>query len=147
MSPSTKLGPLVKEVTVAVPPARAWTVFTEGIDDWWPVGTHSVGGEGAVVVFEEGVGGRILERWEGGTEHVWGEVQVWEPPRHLRCTWHPGRDASEATELEVWFEQHEDGTRLRLEHRGWERRGAEAAGARASYDSGWDFVLGRYTAT
>ena len=34
-----------------------------------------------------------------------------------------------------------DGTRVELEHRGWERWGDEAAETRASYDSGWDTVL------
>ena len=143
--PATQSDPLIKEVLVAIPPEDAWNLFTDGIDEWWPVESHSVGGDRvAAVVIEGSVGGRILERWGDGTESVWGEVQIWEPPRHLRCTWHPGRDASEATEVEVWFEDRDGGTRLRLEHRGWERRGEKAVEMRSSYDSGWDFVLGRY---
>ena len=44
------------------------------------------------------------------------------------------------------FATHGGGTRVELEHRGWERLGAEAAEARASYDTGWDHVLGRFVA-
>jgi hypothetical protein len=36
-----------------------------------------------------------------------------------------------------------DRTRVRLEHRGWERL-ADPAGQRTGYDAGWDVVLGRY---
>ena len=40
--------------------------------------------------------------------------------------------------------QEEDRTRVELEHRGWDAL-AEGAGDRASYDSGWEYVLGKYT--
>jgi hypothetical protein len=41
----------------------------------------------------------------------------------------------------VRFEQEGDGTRVELEHRGWERVMDEAAEMRASYDTGWERVL------
>jgi hypothetical protein len=37
-----------------------------------------------------------------------------------------------------------DGTRIDLEHRGWERLGDRAAEARPQYDEGWESVLGLY---
>jgi hypothetical protein len=45
------------------------------------------------------------------------------------------------TEVEVRFAEDGTGTRVDLEHRGWEKRTAED---RAAYDTGWDQVLGHY---
>lgn len=47
-------------------------------------------------------------------------------------------------EVEVRFEPDGDGTRVELEHRGWEHYGDEAEQAMAGYEGGWDVVLGRY---
>ena len=41
------------------------------------------------------------------------------------------------------FSPEGDGTRVELEHRGWERVAADAETKRANYDSGWDVVLGK----
>ena len=47
-------------------------------------------------------------------------------------------DPSEATELEVRFSRGGDGTRVDLEHRGWEIfGGARAQETRDNYDNGW----------
>ncbi|MDQ3953399.1 MAG: SRPBCC family protein [Actinomycetota bacterium] len=145
MTAATELAPLVKELTVAVPVERAWTVFTQEIGSWWPVATHSIAPEQVrEIVFEARAGGRIVERWKDGTEQSWGEVAVCEPPHRLLFSWHPNLRRRAATEVEVTFEPVDGGTRLRLEHRGWERLGAEGAESRSDYDGGWDYVLGRY---
>jgi uncharacterized protein YndB with AHSA1/START domain len=140
------IAPLVKEVTVAVPVERAWTVFTNEIDAWWPASTHSIEPDRVrEIVVEARAGGRIVERWEDGTECSWGEIDVCEPPHRLRFSWHPYLDDRAATEVEVTFTAAEGGTIVRLEHRHWERLGAvQGAESRAQYDPGWDFVLGRY---
>lgn len=141
------MTPLVKELTVAAPLERAWEVFTSGIDGWWPAETHSIEPERVrEIAFEARVGGRIVERWHDGSECSWGEVDVCDPPHRLRFSWHPYLDRPEATEVEVTFTAVDGGTRVRLEHRGWERLGERGEGSRAQYDGGWDFVLGRYAA-
>jgi hypothetical protein len=38
----------------------------------------------------------------------------------------------------------ENGTRVELEHRGWERLGAEAGEVREEYAQGWPVVLGHF---
>jgi uncharacterized protein YndB with AHSA1/START domain len=95
-------------------------------------------------VLEGRIGGRFFERQEDGTEAVWGTVTAWEPPLRLAFTWHPGRAESTAQEVEVRFTPVDGGTRVELEHRGWEKLGERAEEARNEYDSGWDFVLGHY---
>ena len=41
------LPPLVKSVVVAAAQERAFELFTAEIGQWWPLLTHSVGGESA----------------------------------------------------------------------------------------------------
>ena len=142
----TEVAPIAKTITVGRPVAEAFRVFTEEIATWWPLDTHSRSPERAVTaVIEPRAGGRIYERTREGEELDWGEVLVWEPPHRLVHSWHLGRP--DATEVEVRFVPDEAGTRVELEHRGWEALGAEATKSRANYDSGWDYVLGeRYGA-
>jgi uncharacterized protein YndB with AHSA1/START domain len=141
----TAIDPVRKTLSVACAPQRAFEVFTNEIGTWWPTHSHSIGGEKIVeVVFEDHVGGRVFERHSDGVEGEWGRVLEWDPPHRFVMSWYPNHDASEATELEVRFAGEGDRTRVELEHRGWEARGAEGAEARANYDSGWDVVAGYY---
>ena len=143
---ATEIPPIRKTLTVGTPPEEAFRIFTDGIATWWPLETHSVSdGRADTAVVEPRAGGRLYERTPDGEELVWGEVVVWEPPTRLLFTWHLGRPV--ATEIEVTFTPDGDGTRVDLEHRGWERHGERAGALRPSYDSGWDYVLGeRYGA-
>jgi uncharacterized protein YndB with AHSA1/START domain len=132
-----------KSLVVNCSPERAFEVFTREIGSWWPLEKHSIGEDKVTeVVFEEGVGGRIFERLEGGGEGEWGRLLAWEPPARFVMSWYPGKDAAQATELEVRFTAEGDGTRVDLEHRGWEIFAEEAQETRDNYDGGWGSVLG-----
>jgi uncharacterized protein YndB with AHSA1/START domain len=150
MTTETTIAPVVKTLSVGCSPAHAFATFTERIADWWPLRTHSMGQERADSVrVEPGIDGRIVERLADGTETVWAYMLDWDPPQRLRFSWHPGTDCSrtqidEATEVEVTFTPEDDGTRVELVHRGWERLGKRAATARGNYDTGWDPVLDLY---
>jgi uncharacterized protein YndB with AHSA1/START domain len=144
MSTSTSAPVVHKSILVDAPPEEAFRAFTAGISDWWPFDSHSVGGERThEAVFEERVGGRLYERTDGGEEAEWATVLEWEPPIRFVLSWHVNPD-DPSTEVEVRFTPEADGTRVELDHRGWERLGDKASAARGSYDSGWDVVLGRY---
>lgn len=141
----TAIDPVHKTLRVACTPERAFEIFTAEIGSWWPAHSHSIGGEQVVeIVFESHVGGRIFERHVDGGEGDWGRVLEWEAPRRFVMSWHPGHSPAEATELEVRFEAEGEGTRVELEHRGWERRGERAHEARKGYNTGWEPVLGRF---
>ena len=72
--------PLRREVLVDADRDLAFTVFTDRIGAWWPLGGHSVHGEGGSVTFvDPGVGARIVESKEGAEDSVWGTVTRWEP--------------------------------------------------------------------
>ena len=142
---TTEIAPVTKTVTVNRPPEEAFRIFTEGIATWWPLATHSTYGDRATTVVLEGrSGGRLYEVSAEGKEGDWGKVTVWEPPHRLVCEWRlpPGNPI--ATDLEVRFLPEGEGTRVELEHRGWERHGDRAQELRDRYVPGWEAVLGRY---
>ena len=144
-SAQTTVEAIRKSLVVSCTVERAFDVFTREIGTWWPLGQYSIGGDKITeVVVEEWVGGRIFENHSDGGEGDWGRVLAWEPPHRFAMSWYPGKDASQATELEVRFAAESDGTRVDLEHRGWEILGAAAAETRTGYDSGWGEVLGHF---
>ena len=129
----------------------AFRLFTAELGTWWPVESHSIGSEregvtAETAVMESTVGGRLYERMSDGTEASWGTILTWEPPERIVISWHVNPDRPAPTEVEVRFVPDGDGTRVELEHRGWERLGAEGEEARSGYSTGWEFVLGRYAA-
>jgi uncharacterized protein YndB with AHSA1/START domain len=127
-----------KTITVEAPRERAWELFTERIGEWWPFRSHSLhGDEVETAIFEGREGGRVYERTADGREASWGTVLTYDPPSRFVLEW--AVDPSTPTELAVSFTPDGSGTRVDLVHRGW-----EAEEKRASYDTGWDVVLGEY---
>jgi Activator of Hsp90 ATPase homolog 1-like protein len=133
--------PLRFTVDVSCPVEHAFRVWTAGIGTWWPA-DHTVTGEpSAAVVLEPTVGGRIYERTEDGAEHEWGEVTVWDPPGRLGYLWHLRADRSDATAVSIRFLPTEQGTRVEIEHAGWERLGARGHTWRERNHQGWSTLL------
>jgi uncharacterized protein YndB with AHSA1/START domain len=141
------IEPLRLSFEVACATQHAFDVWTRQIGQWWPA-DHSVSGENGLAVVLEGFpGGRIYERTAVGAEHEWGEVTIWEPPRRLVYQWHLRRDRADATEVEITFLDVGSGrTRVDIEHRGWERLGADAAEWRNRNVGGWATLLPHYVA-
>jgi uncharacterized protein YndB with AHSA1/START domain len=139
-------SPLRLSFGVECPADHAFDVWTSRIGTWWPR-DHTVSGDAAEVVLEARHGGRIYERTAAGTEHEWGEVTVWEPPRRLSYLWHIGRERATATRVAITFVD-EGGTRTRveIEHTGWEALGDEAEARRDQNSGGWDALLPLYVA-
>jgi len=141
MTTTANLAQLTKSVVVAAGVERAFTLFTARMGDWWPLITHSVGGEEATAVAMDCcAGGEIIESLADGTTTVWGRVTGWEPPRRVAFTWHPGTPVEEATHVDVSFAEHDGGTLVTLVHSGWAAR-PDGERARVGYDSGWEVVL------
>jgi uncharacterized protein YndB with AHSA1/START domain len=140
-----QIAPVVRAISVAVPPERAFKVFTERIGAWWPLEMHGVFGDKAkTCVMEPRVGGRVYEVSVDGEEASWAEVTAYEPPERIVWSWRPNRDRPAPTEVEITFTPEGGGTRVELMHRGWELLGDEGAEARDSYDSGWPKTLARF---
>jgi uncharacterized protein YndB with AHSA1/START domain len=148
--------PIRRSVTVRCTPEDAFRVFTDQMDDWWPLETH---GRAADQLADEGVkaerlevqgriGGQIIEHMSNGESLPWGEFLAWEPPTRLVLGWKPHSRPVAPTEVEVRFLPDGDETRVELEHRGWERVGAEAPEVREAYGSpqGWVTTLNVFAA-
>lgn len=142
------LEPLIKTITVKRSVADAFAVFTRDFGRWWPLaeGFCVSGPRVASCTFEGRAGGAIFETAADGARVPWGGVLAWDPPARVAFTWHPGRDAAVAQEVEVTFTQDGDGTRVTLVHRDWQKLGADAAQARDSYEKGWGRVLTQHFA-
>lgn len=138
-------APIVKTRHLSAPPDKAFDLFTNRIDEWWPTVTHSVSNaEAAEVRLEPGVGGAIVELTPDGEKHEWGRITEWEEGRRVAYSWYPGRTAELATHVEISFRPSAGGTEMILIHTGWEIRGDEAEQVRDGYDTGWDIVLEAY---
>jgi uncharacterized protein YndB with AHSA1/START domain len=143
MTTQAQIEAIRKSVTVKAAVEAAFKAFTDELTTWWPLVTHSYGGEKATeAVFEGRNGGRVYERQEDGTERDWAAVIAWEPPHRFVLEWRIC-----PSEVEVRFSYESEGvTRLDLEHRGWERAGEGAEAIRENYAGGWDVVLGSFAA-
>jgi uncharacterized protein YndB with AHSA1/START domain len=112
-------------VTVAVPPALAFEIFTDEIDRWWRRGVkfRHGGARAGFLRIEPRVDGRLFESIDGEQgPHVIevGRVRVWEPPLRLEFTWRNANFAPhEHTEVEVEFAPYPQGTLVTVTHRGW----------------------------
>ncbi len=149
MSASTRIAPVRKRVIVNASALRAFTVFTDGIDRWWPK-SHGIGSAPMrATVIEPFVGGRWYAECEDGTEVVIGHVRVWSPGQRfvvsweISAAWKPESDAAFASEVDLKFIANADGTTtVELEHRDFERMGAEGGEKmRKDVDGGWPSLL------
>jgi uncharacterized protein YndB with AHSA1/START domain len=85
-----------KSVRVEAPIARAFSVFVEQMETWWPA-THHIGKNAFAAIFvEPRVGGRWYERDVEGNLCDWGTVLAWDPPNRVAFSWHIGPRARSA---------------------------------------------------
>ena len=144
MSDSLVIEVVRKVVTVDCAVEEAFRVFTADALSWWPVETHSIHETVREIVFEPEAGGEVYEVSTNGEKGHWATVVEWDPPARLVLAWNILERPGEETEVEVRFSSEGSATRVELEHRGWEAVAEGGAEKRASYDTGWDVVLGRF---
>jgi len=142
------IAPIVKTVSVAIPPARAFEAFARNMGRWWAAG-KTIGAEPHVdIVIEPREGGRWYEVDAKGAETDWGKVLAWEPPGRLLLAWQLDAsfryDPNFETELELSFVPEGSGTRVTLEHRNMERFGPSAAKVAEQLGGGWPGIVDRF---
>ena len=124
------IAPVRTSIRVNTRQARAFEVFTAGLDRWWPK-EHFIGPSPVKKsAIEPRVGGRWYETGEDGSETTVGHILVWDPPRRFVMSWEISSnwepEPGGGTEVEVRFTaQGEDVTLVELEHRLFERLGTE----------------------
>lgn len=108
---------------IGAPPQRVFHAFTQEIGAWWrpdSLFAFTPRAPGALA-FEPGVGGRFTETLDNGHVFEIGRIVAWEPPTHFAFTWRQAAFApGQQTQVDVRFEPVGDGTRVTVEHRGWE---------------------------
>jgi uncharacterized protein YndB with AHSA1/START domain len=146
------IEPVRHAVTVPLAPAAAFSLFTTDFNSWWP-GHHIGVADLDQAIIEPRVGGRWYERGVDGSECDWGAVLAYEPPGRIVLSWHLtgawiyDADPDHASEVEVTFTPDGPGhTRVQLEHRNFERRGADGQTVRDEVGSsqGWAGLLQLY---
>jgi uncharacterized protein YndB with AHSA1/START domain len=155
MSMQAEATTTTAEVMVDAPIERAFSVFTDGIDSWWPR-SHTIG-EAALkeMVLEPRAGGRAYGIGVDGSESDWGRVLVFERPERIVVSWDitlqwkRELDPAKASEFEVRFTaEGPDRTRVVLEHRHLERHGEgwEAMRDAVASPNGWQGGLEAFAA-
>jgi uncharacterized protein YndB with AHSA1/START domain len=130
-----------KSVWVARPLDVSFKLFCEDISEWWPGG---FGGKDSRLFLERQLGGRLYERRSDGSEYEIGRLTSYQPPAIVAFSWRaPSWDVT--TQVEIRFTPEADGTRVELEHSGWDQN-ASTRDAHKNYDSGWGTILGHYVA-
>jgi len=138
-----------KTIEVRAPIDRAFDVFAGRMGDWWHK-EHSIaqGTTQKDVVVEPRVGGRWFELGADGSEHQWGRVLAYDPPRRLLLAWQLTRefayDPDFETTVEVTFEERDGLTVVHFEHRDLERMGTDAVEMLEGMDGGWGMLLDLY---
>jgi uncharacterized protein YndB with AHSA1/START domain len=79
-------------IDVAVPPERAFEVFTAGMDSWWNRDHHVLPGSLRAVGVEPREGGELWEENDRGERCTWGRVVTWDAPRTFAFDWLVGPD-------------------------------------------------------
>ena len=112
------------QVTLPLSPERAFDVFVQQMDVWWPrrgVFPYSFAPEGTRplhIRFEPQLGGRYYETFLDGSEYEIGRIDLYQPPERLSYTW---RDPSWSghTRIQLSFAAEGEGARLSYEQDGF----------------------------
>lgn len=89
--------------------AFAWLTEPEKLTQWWP--------ETAEVDLRPGGAYRLL--WPNPDWTIRGEYTAIEAPRHLGFTWRGDPDKGEASQVDVYLDPVDGGTRFAVWHRGF----------------------------
>ncbi len=147
MTRTVTIAPVRKTIRVNASQAHAFEVFTSGLDRWWPRKAGIGKAPMKMVVLEPHLGGRWYELAEDGSQADVGKILIWEPPHRFVVSWninaHWKPDLAVGSEVEVRFiSEGPRATVVELEHRKFERMGAEAgASMRKDVDGGWPGML------
>lgn len=142
-----------RDIEVAVPAERAFTVFTEQFGQIKPREHNMLTVPITETVFETRDGGHVYDRGEDGSVCRWARVLAFEPPYRFVISWDISPqwqieiDPDRCSEVEVRFvAAGPNRTRVELEHRHLDRHGdgwhSERDGVAG--DGGWSLYLQRF---
>jgi uncharacterized protein YndB with AHSA1/START domain len=140
-----------REITVNATPERAFFVFTEQFDTWWPH-SHKIGDADMARAVIDPDTMRWYEVGVDGSTCEWGAILAYDPPKRITLEWRIGgtwgieTDADARSEVDVTFTAEGDATRVTLEHRHLDRHtAAEALKGAVGSEGGWNGLLQAYS--
>ena len=125
---SGELPPIVNEVDVPLRPGAAFDLFTSF--SWWQDYGLADGGHVSIDT------GEVVFHNPDGDMSI-GRVLIWEPGARYAQTFSLAQDPDHPTTLTATFEAVPDGTRVRVEHGGWNAGNA----SRRAHFSDWPLIL------
>src|SRR5260370_9225979 len=137
-------------VEVAVNPSTAFAIFTEESGRWWRPGPINWNDSRRAVGmrFEPGVGGCWIEVRDEVTGEGFecGRILVWEAGARLVFLYRDAGHEIDDTEVEVRFEAIDGGTKVTLEHRGWDKVLLDIVARKREIKRwGWANILGWFS--
>jgi|SRR5699024_4478757 len=145
-----------RKFTVDVPIEKAFSIFTDKLEYWWPSEYTWSGNILESIGIEPKEGGVCFELGPNNFECDWGQVLKWNPPHQFVILWQispsrvPEPNPKKASKVEVQFEeQGTEKTIVTFEHSNFENHGEGATEYREAMDSpkGWDYILDKYKKT
>jgi uncharacterized protein YndB with AHSA1/START domain len=155
MTPTVEEAVVQKSVRVQTSAERAFSLFVEQMETWWPPAHHIGAQPFQLIVVEPRVGGRWYERDAQGNECNWGQVRAWGPPHLVTLSWHLGPDwkfnpdLEKASEVEIRFTaEGPSATLVELRHSKLDRHGEGYEQLRAMLDGpgAWEATLAAFAA-
>ena len=147
MTATVTIAPVRKSIRVNASRDHAFEVFTSGLGRWWPRRPRSAKSPLKTAVMETAAGRALVRARRGRLANRRRQDLVWEPPQRFVMSWdinsHWKPDTTVGSEVEVRFiAEGADATSVELEHRKFERMGAEGgASMRKDVDGGWPGML------
>jgi len=143
------LDPIIKTIEVPCSQEKAFEVFVNEMDSWWPLGKFTVsamGGKPAKSIrVEARPGGKIVEIGPDDTEHLWGTIRSYDPHDFVSMDFHiprPGEKVESRSLVEVRFTAlGKERTRVELAQSNWEAFGEWAAMLHGGYGKGWAVIF------
>ena len=156
-APAAEVGGTKELLTLsrklAVPRDRAFAVFVDELNRWWPRDLTWGKDRLETIGIEPRTGGTCFEKLKDGTTGVWGTVLAFDRPSHIVFAWQirPDRtpEGSEATSsrVDVRFVERDPGTsEILVVHRDFFRHGEdfEAYRNEMAGKKGWPAIVEAY---
>lgn len=150
------LDPIIKRIEVPCSQKKAFNVFLNEMDSWWPMDKFTVsvmaGTKAAGIRVTPEVDGKIIEVSANGTEYYWGTIKKYNPfngfsmrfhiphPEHMPCP--PDHAGGGETLVEVSFISLDASrTLVELKQSDFEALGEMAEGVHGGYGFGWTMIF------
>ena len=145
------IDPLVKSIEVPCSQERAFKVFIDEMDSWWPLSRFTTsalsGGVAKSLRVDARVGGTIVEIGHDGKEYLWGTIKSFDPHDSLSMDFHvpqPGEVVKDRSLVEIQFTALEpEKTLVNLTQSNWEAFGEMAEMLRGdnAYGAAWNLIF------